>query len=292
MKAIGIITDSHSGITQREAKELGLLVLPMPFYVGEECCYEGVSMTREEFLDKLRLGAEVRTSQPSPAEVTGIWDQALLEYEKALYIPISSGLSGSYATARMLAQEEPYAGRILVVDSGRVSALLHRMVLDARELAREGYPAEKIREILEDSRDKMVIYIGVQTLENLRRGGRISPAAAALGNILSIKPVLQFDVGTLDVFKKCRGFAKTKKTMLMAMRHDLETRFKEWYNRGEISLLAASSAPPEETAEWVGEIREEFPGLDVMCDDLSMGVSCHIGYGGLGIGCSCRPQRP
>ncbi len=292
MKAIGIITDSHSGITQKEAKQRKIQVLPMPFYVGDECCYEGVSLTRQEFLEKLRLGTEVKTSQPSPAEVLRIWDQALQEYEKVLYIPISSGLSGSYATSLMLAQEEPYAGRVLVVDSGRVSALLHRMVLDAQELIEEGYSAEEIRKVLEDSRDKMVIYIGVQTLENLRRGGRITPAAAALGTILNIKPVLQFDVGTLDVFRKCRGFAKTKKTMLEAMRHDLETRFKEWYDRGEISLLAASSAPPEETEKWVGEIKAAFPELEVMCDDLSMGVSCHIGYGGLGIGCSCRPPRP
>ncbi len=292
MKAIGIITDSHSGITQKEAKQRKIQVLPMPFYVGDECCYEGVSLTRQEFLERLRLGTEVKTSQPSPAEVLRIWDQALQEYEKVLYIPISSGLSGSYATSLMLAQEEPYAGRVLVVDSGRVSALLHRMVLDAQELIEEGYSAEEIRKVLEDSRDKMVIYIGVQTLENLRRGGRITPAAAALGTILNIKPVLQFDVGTLDVFRKCRGFAKTKKTMLEAMRHDLETRFKEWYDRGEISLLAASSAPPEETEKWVGEIKAAFPELEVMCDDLSMGVSCHIGYGGLGIGCSCRPPRP
>ena len=292
MKAIGIITGSHSGITQKEAKQRKIQVLPMPFYVGDECCYEGVSLTRQEFLEKLRLGTEVKTSQPSPAEVLRIWDQALQEYEKVLYIPISSGLSGSYATSLMLAQEEPYAGRVLVVDSGRVSALLHRMVLDAQELIEEGYSAEEIRKVLEDSRDKMVIYIGVQTLENLRRGGRITPAAAALGTILNIKPVLQFDVGTLDVFRKCRGFAKTKKTMLEAMRHDLETRFKEWYDRGEISLLAASSAPPEETEKWVGEIKAAFPELEVMCDDLSMGVSCHIGYGGLGIGCSCRPPRP
>lgn len=291
MKAIGVITDSHSSITQEEAKRLGILVLPMPFTIEDEYCYEGVSMTRQEFLERLHMGARVTTSQPAPTEVMQLWDQALQEYEKVLYIPISSGLSGSYATACTLAQEEPYTGRVLVVDSGRVSALLHRMVLDALELIEEGYSAEDIRRILEDARDKMVIYIGVQTLENLKRGGRITPATAALGTILNIKPVLQFDVGTLDVFKKCRGFVKTKKTMLEAMRHDLETRFKEWYDRGEIYLLAASSAPPEETDAWVQEIRQAFPELEVMCDALSMGVSCHIGYGGLGIGCSCRPRR-
>lgn len=291
MKAIGIITDSHSSITQKEAKRLGILVLPMPFTIEGESYYEGVSLTRQEFLERLHSGAIVSTSQPAPTEVMALWDRALEEYEKVLYIPISSGLSGSYETAMIMAQEEPYAGRVLVVDSGRVSTLLHRMVLDALELVEEGYCAEDIREILEQSRDKMVIYIGVQTLENLKRGGRITPAAAALGTVLNIKPVLQFDVGTLDVYKKCRGFAKTKKTMLEAMKQDLTTRFREWYDKGEIYLLAASSAPVEETKEWLREIQEAFPELAVMCDALSMGVSCHIGYGGLGIGCSCRPKR-
>lgn len=291
MKAIGIVTDSHSSITRDEAERLGVWVLPMPFYIGDECFYEGLSLTRQEFFEKLDSGAEISTSQPSPADVMGLWDQALKECEKILYIPISSGLSGSYATALALAEDEPYAGRVLVVDSGRVSALLHRMVLDGIELIEEGYSAEEIRDILEESRDKMVIYIGVQTLEHLKRGGRITPATAALGTILNIKPVLQFDVGTLDMYKKCRGFVKTKKTMLEAMGHDLETRFKPWYENGQIYLLAASSAPEEETREWVREIQEAFPGMEVMCDDLSLGVSCHIGYGGLGIGCSCRPTR-
>ncbi len=292
MKKIGIITDSHSSITQDEAERLGIWVLPMPFYIGEQCCYEGVSLTRQEFFQKLDSGVDISTSQPSPAEVMSLWDRALEEWEKVLYIPISSGLSGSYATALSLAQEEPYAKRVLVVDSGRVSTLLHRMVMDALELAKEGYLAEEIRDILEKSRDKMVIYIGVQTLEHLKRGGRITPAAAALGTILNIKPVLQFDVGTLDVYKKCRGFAKTKKTMLDAMAHDLKTRFKPWYDKGEVYLLAASSAPKEDTEQWTREIQEAFPEMEVMCDDLSLGVSCHIGYGGLGIGCSCRPGRP
>lgn len=292
MEKIGIITDSHSGITKDEAERLGIWVLPMPFYMGEQCFYEGLSLTRQEFFEKLDSGVDISTSQPSPAEVMSLWDRALKEWEKILYIPISSGLSGSYATALSLAREEPYAKRVLVVDSGRVSALLHRMVLDALELAEEGYSAEEIRNILEQSRDKMVIYIGVQTLEHLKRGGRITPAAAALGTILNIKPVLQFDVGTLDVYKKCRGFAKTKKTMLEAMAHDLQTRFKAWHEKGQVYLVAASSAPREDTEEWIGEIREAFPQMEVMCDDLSLGVSCHIGYGGLGIGCSCRPKRP
>ncbi len=292
MRPIGIITDSHSSITQAQAKELGILVLPMPFEIGEDQFYEDVTLTREQFFQKLDLGARIATSQPSMADVMAIWDKALKDYEQVLYIPISSGLSGSCATAFAMAQEEPYAGRVLVVDNGRVSTPLHRSILDALELIEEGYKAEQIKAILEEARDKMVIYVGVQTLEHLKNGGRITPATAALGTILNIKPVLRFDVGTLDTFKKCRGFAKAKKTMLEAIRHDLDTRFKEWYDRGEIYLLAASSSSKDDTEQWVLEIQEAFPDLPVMCDDLSLGGSCHIGYGGLGIGLSCRPKRP
>lgn len=292
MRPIGIITDSHSSITQAQAKELGILVLPMPFEIGEDQFYEDVTLTREQFFQKLNLGARIATSQPSMADVMAIWDKALKDYEQVLYIPISSGLSGSCATAFAMAQEEPYAGRVLVVDNGRVSTPLHRSILDALELIEEGYKAEQIKAILEEARDKMVIYVGVQTLEHLKNGGRIPPATAALGTILNIKPVLRFDVGTLDTFKKCRGFAKARKTMLEAIRHDLDTRFKEWYDRGEIYLLAASSSSKDDTEQWVLEIQEAFPDLPVMCDDLSLGVSCHIGYGGLGIGLSCRPKRP
>ncbi len=226
MRPIGIITDSHSSITQAQAKELGILVLPMPFEIGEDQFYEDVTLTREQFFQKLDLGARIATSQPSMADVMAIWDKALKDYEQVLYIPISSGLSGSCATAFAMAQEEPYAGRVLVVDNGRVSTPLHRSILDALELIEEGYKAEQIKAILEEARDKMVIYVGVQTLEHLKNGGRITPATAALGTILNIKPVLRFDVGTLDTFKKCRGFAKAKKTMLEAIRHDLHTRFK------------------------------------------------------------------
>lgn len=292
MRPIGIITDSHSSITQAQAEELGILVLPMPFEIGDEQFFEDVTLTREQFFQKLDSGARISTSQPSLADVIAIWDKALERYEQALYIPISSGLSGSCATASAMAQEDPYAGRILVVDNGRVSTPLHRSILDALELIQEGYTAGQIKEILEEARDKMVIYVGVQTLEHLKNGGRITPATAALGTILNIKPVLKFDVGTLDTFKKCRGFTKAKKTMLEAIRHDLDTRFKAWYDKGEVYLLAASSSSKEDTDQWVREIREAFPDLDVMCDDLSLGVSCHIGYGGLGIGISCRPKRP
>lgn len=292
MKSIGVVTDSHSGITKRQAEELGIFVLPMPFYIDGICCYEDVTLTRQEFFERLDSGKEISTSQPSPESVTEIWNQALKEYETILYIPLSSGLSGSCATACMLAGQDPYRNRVFVVDNGRVSVPLHRSVLDALELIGEGYSAEETRRILEESRDRMSIYIGVQTLEHLRRGGRISATSAALGTVLNIKPVLRLGVGTLDLYKKCHGFTKARSTMIQAVKQDMETRFRRWYETGEICLMSATSAPEAETREWEEEIRDAFPGMPLLSGALSLGVCCHIGAGGLGIGCSCRPERP
>lgn len=227
MKPIGVVTDSHSGISPEEAEQLGVKVLPMPFYVDNRCCYEGVTFTREEFLEKLRNGAKVSTSQPSPLEVMKFWDEALTEFEQIIYIPISSGLSGSCSTASMLASDEKYENKVFVVDNGRVSAPLRRSVLDALELIEKGYVAPWIKKMLESSRSDMVIYVGVETLENLKRGGRISAASAALGTVLNIKPVLKFDVSTLDVYQKCRGFNKARKVMIEAMKNDLNTKFEK-----------------------------------------------------------------
>lgn len=290
MKAIGIVTDSHSSISQEEAENLGIFVLPMPFYIDGECFYEGVTLSKEEFFERQEAGAEIATSQPSPAEVMGIWEQALLEFEQILYMPLSSGLSGSYATAAAMAQDEKYAGRVIVVDHGRVATPLHQMVLDTLELIEVGRSAKEIKTILEEARNHMMIYIGVQTLEYLKRGGRITPAAAALGSVFHIKPVLRLDVGKLDSYKKCHGFIKARKTMLEAMRHDFETRFHDAYEMGALHLLAASSGTEEETKEWVKEVEDAFPGMHVMCDYLSLGISCHTGSGALGIGCAVKPE--
>ncbi|MCI9148127.1 MAG: DegV family protein [Hungatella sp.] len=290
-KPVGIVTDSHSGISPEEAEKLGILVLPMPFYIDGQCYYEDVTLSREEFFEKLDSGAEITTSQPSPGEVMKLWDKALERFSEIVYMPISSGLSGSCATAAALAQDEPYEGKVFVADHGRVSTPLHRLILDAAELIGEGYSGKDIRDILEASREDMEIYIGVDTLEHLKKGGRITPAAALLGTVLNIKPVLKLDVGMLDSYKKCRGFGKAKKAMIEAMEHDINTRFKEYKDRGELYLLAASSASGQETEQWVKEIEEAFPGMEVMCDNLSLGVSCHVGYGALGIGCSCKPRR-
>lgn len=290
MKPIGIITDSHSSISQAEAKKLGIRVLPMPFYIDGECFYEGINLTREEFFAKLESGSTITTSQPAPADVYDIWDKALEEYEKVLYMPLTSGLSGSCYTAMAMAQEEKYEGRIIVVDHGQIATPLHQMVLDTLVLIEKGYSAEKIKEILEAAKERMMIYIGVQTLEYLKRGGRVTPTAAALGAVLNIKPVLKLETGKLDAFKKCRGFHKARKTMIESMKNEIETRFADALADGQVHLLAASSASEEETAEWVKEIEEAFPGMKVFCDPLSLGVSCHTGAGALGIGCAVVPD--
>lgn len=291
MDKIRIITDSHSSISQATARELGILVLPMPFYIDGTCYYEDTTLTRQAFFEKLAAGADITTSQPSPQSVMALWDQALADCDQVLYLPLSSGLSGSCATAAAFAEEEPYAGRVFVVDHGRVASPLHRTVLDALELVKEGYSAQRIKEILEGERDHMRIYIAVNTLEYLKKGGRISAATAMVGTLLGIKPVLRLQTGILESYQKCRGMAAAKKLMIQSLQEDLETTFHEEMARGEVSLLAAGSADDEETAAWLEEIRQTFPGMELLYDPLSLGICCHTGEGALGIGCSLRPKR-
>lgn len=289
MKKIGIMTDSHSGILTEEAEKLGIKVLPMPFYIDDELYLEGVDLSREEFYEKLRQGVNVSTSQPSPQEVMETWDDMLKEYETLIYIPISSGLSGSCMTAQGLAQDEEYEGKVFVVDNGHVSTPLHRSVLDAVEMAEAGYSAVEIKKILEETKEQMVIYVGLSTLEYLKKGGRISSTSALLANVLNIKPVMKFGTGVLDVYQKCRGMKKSRKAMIDAMKNELETTFHDAYKARKVYLMAASSSSEEVTKEWVEQIKEAFPGMEVMSDYLSFGLSCHIGPDGLGIGCTCKP---
>ena len=232
---------------------------------------------------------KVSTSQPSPAEVTEIWDQVLEESDEIVYIPISSGLSGSCATAKMLAEEEPYKGKVFVVDNGTVSTLTHQSVLDAQELVEQGLSAKEIMERLENAKKRKGIFVTVDNLQYLKNGGRISASTAIVGDLLRVKPVLYFDTGTLDVVAKCRGKKKAKAEMITQVKHLFETEYKKECEEGNMHLLAASSADAEETAQWVAEIQEAFPGMEVLSDPLACSISCHIGPGGLGIGFSCRP---
>ena len=291
MHSILVATDSHSGLSPEAGKKLGVSVLPMPFFFGEECYYEEVSLTRKTFFERLNVGENVSTSQPSPEAVMEFWREGLKEYESILYVPMSSGLSGSCNTAMMLAQDEEFEGKVVVVDNGRVSTPLVRALMDALEMVEEGLTAEKIKEVLEAEKEKMSIYIAVETLEFLQKGGRISATTAALGTMLNIKPILKLGTNLLETYKKSRGMKKAKKEMLEAIQYDLENTFKEYHERGEAYLLAATSANEEETAAWVEEIKEAFPGMDVLAGNLSLGICCHTGEGALGVGISCRPRR-
>lgn len=291
MQKILIATDSHSGLSPDAGWDLGVRVLPMPFYFGEECYYEEVSLTRERFFERLNAGEDVTTSQPSPDVVMDFWRAALREYESIVYIPMSSGLSGSCHTAMALAQDEEFNGRVFVVDNGRVSTPLVRSIMDALEMVEEGLSAAQIKEVLESEKDKMSIYIAVETLDFLKKGGRISAATAVVGSLLNIKPILRLGVGLLESYKNARGMKKAKKEMLESIKADMETTFKEYYDRGEVYLLAATSADEETTAAWVAEIKDFFPGMEVLAANLSLGICCHTGPGALGVGVSCRPKR-
>lgn len=291
MKAIGIAADSYCGILPEEAKRLGVMVLPMPFYFEDECFYEEVSITRTEFFEKLAAGQKVSTSQHSPEAVTSFWREGLKEYEKLLYFPLSSGLSGACDTAKVLSREEEFDGRVLVVDLGRIATPLHRSILDALEMIDEGLPAETIRDRLEAARENMSIYIAVETLELLKQSGRINPATAVIGTMLNIKPVLKLGVGILEKHSISRGMKKARKDIIALMKQEMEETFREYHDNNEIYLLAASSADEETTRGWVEEIQAAFPGMEVLCDYLTLGVACHVGQGALGIGCSCRPKR-
>ena len=283
MKKIAVVTDSNSGITQSATKELGVFVLPMPFYINEELFLEDITLTQEEFYKKLKEDADISTSQPTPLDVTELWDKVLEEYDELVYIPMSSGLSNSCETAVALARD--YEGKVFVVDNQRISVTQRQSVLDALKLIGEGKEGAEVKEILEKTKLSASIYITLETLKYLKKGGRITPAAAAIGTILNLKPVLQIQGEKLDAYAKSRGKMKAKKIMLEAIHKDLENRFPEEWKEGRMAIQAAYTGNPEEAAEWKKEIEAEFPGMEIHMDPLSLSVSCHIGYGALAITC-------
>ncbi len=283
MKKVAIITDSNSGITQDEARDLGVSVVPMPFYIDDQLFYEGVSLTQEEFYEKLENDHEIQTSQPSPADLLFLWDETLKEAESIVYIPMSSGLSSSCETATMLALD--YDGKVQVVNNQRISVTQRQSVLDAMELADQGKSAEEIKAILEKEKFQSSIYISLDTLKYLKKGGRITPAAAAIGTVLGLKPVLQINGEKLDAYAKVRGKKAAKETMLDAMKKDFAEKFKG-VDPDDLHLEASYSGNPEEAAEWKKEIEEHFPGMEIYMAPLSLSVSCHIGKGALAIACS------
>ena len=286
MKKVAVITDSNSGITQSEAKKLGIHVVPMPFFVNGDTFYEDISMSQDEFYGYLAQGADVMTSQPAPDTLMKLWDSVLECYDEIVYIPMSSGLSSSCGTAMMLSYEEKYENKVFVVDNQRISVTQRRSVMDAIELAQNGYDGKQIQEILLREKFESSIYIMVDTLSYLKKGGRITPAAAAIGTVLRIKPVLQIQGEKLDAFSKARGKAKAKRIMLDAMRHDLENRFATEMERGLMALEVAYAGNYEEAMEWKREVEAEFPDMDCWTDALSLSIACHVGPGVLAVACA------
>ena len=280
MNKVAIVTDSNSGITQKMAEELGIRVLPMPFYIDGELYYEDITLSQEEFYQKLEEDSEITTSQPSPGDVMEQWEELLEEYEEVVHIPRSSGLSSSCETAIMLSRE--FDGRVHVIDNQRISVTQRQSVLDAIEMADKGMSASEIEAVLLKEKLEASIYITVDTLKYLKKGGRITPAAAALGTVLNLKPVLQIQGAKLDSFAKARGWKSAKKTMLDAMEKDLNGRFAGT----QVHLQAAYPCTDEEADTWKKELEERFPGYEIVMDRLSLSVSCHIGPGAMAVACS------
>ena len=284
MSNVCIITDSNSGISQEEALTLGIKVIPMPFFIDGVQYYEGINLTQEQFYDKLKNDADISTSQPSVGELQNAFAEALKTHDEAVFIPMSSGLSGTCQTASMLAED--YHGKVNVVNNQRISVTQRQSVLDAILLAKKGYSGAQIKEVLERDKFQSSIYITLDTLKYLKKGGRITPAAAAIGTMLKLNPVLQIQGEKLDAFAKARGKASAKKIMLNAMDDDMEKRFKKEFTVKRVHMQAAYSGNPEEAEEWAKVVKEHFPDLDFHMDPLSLSVACHIGHGALAIACT------
>lgn len=288
MSKVCIITDSNSGITQSESKELGIVVIPMPFYINEVQHFEDIDMTQEEFYEALMdEKTEVSTSQPSPDTIMQTWRENLEEYDEIVHIPMSSGISSSCATAMMLAQEEEFEGKVFVVDNQRISVTQRRSVQQAKELAEQGYSAKEIHDILFRDKFQSSIYIMVNTLKYLRKGGRLTPAVAAIGTVLRIKPVLQIQGEKLDSYAKVKTLKQAKTTMLKAIRSDFEKRFSD----EEMEIDIAYTYDKAEADKFKEEILREYPNAKVYMDPLSLSVSCHIGPGALAVALSNVPKE-
>ncbi|MBQ7781219.1 MAG: DegV family protein [Lachnospiraceae bacterium] len=285
MSRIAVITDSNSGITQAQAKELSVFVIPMPFMINEETYFEDINLTQEEFYKRLEEGADISTSQPSPEEVMNLWKEKLAEYDEIVHIPMSSGLSGSCQSAMMLAGESKFEGKVHVVNNQRISVTQRQSVLDALKMAENGMTGAEIKEALEADKFNSSIYIMLDTLYYLKKGGRITPAAAALGTLLRLKPVLQIQGEKLDAFAKARTSSQGKSIMINAIKNDINNRFGGFTEEKGIWLQMAYTGDREAAEEFKAEVMEAFPGYEIQMDPLSLSVACHIGPGALAVAC-------
>ena len=279
---IAVVTDSNSGITQAQAKEMGVAVLPMPFMIDGETYYEDITLTREQFYQRLKDNADIATSQPTPDSILKMWDKLLKEYDQIIHIPMSSGLSGSCSTAMMLAGEDEYEGKVFVVDNRRISVTQYQSVKDAQMLAAMGMDGTQIKKRLEETAADSVIFITVDTLKYLKKGGRITPAAAALGTLLKIKPVLIILGEKLDSFAKARTMKQAKTMMMNAIQKELDGRLHDSECRN-CHLAIAHTDNEEAALELKKEVEERVPNADVYMAPLSLSIACHIGPGSLAV---------
>ena len=284
MSKVAIVTDSNSGITQKRGEELGIYVLPMPFFIDGELYLEDITLSQEQFYEKLGADSEISTSQPSPGDVMDLWDKLLEDYDEIVCIPMSSGLSSTCETALSLAQD--YDEKVQVVNNQRISVTQEQSVYDAIKLRDEGKSAAEIRQVLEKEKMQASIYITVDTLKYLKKGGRITPAAAAIGTVLNLKPVLQIQGEKLDAFAKVRGWKAAKKTMLNAIEKDLTDRFADV--KDQMVLGMAYTCSKEEADEWKNEIQTRFPDYELVEGSLSLSIACHIGPGAMAFTCMKR----
>ena len=285
-----IVTDSNSGITQKEAEQMGISVVPMPVLIDGELYYEDITLTQEQFYQKLKSDAQVSTSQPNPIDVGDIWDKVLKHYDELVYIPMSSGLSETCNTLSHYAEtEERFKNKVFVVDNQRISITQRQSVIDGLELAKDGKSGKDIAESLINTKITSSIYIMVDTLKYLKKGGRLTPAVAMIGTLLKIKPVLQIQGFKLDQYAKVRKLADAKTTMINAIKKDLETRFKDQVAAGKMQLAIAHTENFEEAKKFKEEINDAIPNLEVKyVDPLSLSVSCHIGPGALAVACMIK----
>ena len=275
---IAILTDTNSGITPDQAAWYGIYLVAMPVIIDDETYFENESIFQEEFFQCLREGARVSTSQPAPGMLMDCWDRLLEHYDEIIYLPMSSGLSGGCQTAAILAEE--YGGSVHVVDNHRISVTLRQSVLEAKHLAGQGKTAQEIVAYLEKDGLESSIYVAVNTLEYLKKSGRVTAAGAAIGTILNIKPVLQIQGGKLDAYRKARGMRPAMQTMIGGLKHDQVGRFAGQ----KLTIRAAYSGDAEAGAAWQAELQKAFPEMTIGLDPLPISISCHTGDGALGVG--------
>ncbi len=273
MSKVAITTDTNSSITREEAEKLGIFLLPMPFTVDGKEYFEDISCTYEHFFEMLAAGSDVSTSQPSPGSLTEMWDKALEDHDELVHIPMSSAISSSTNTAKALSAE--YNGRVFVADNRRISPTQHRSVLDALDMAKAGMGAEEICKKLEETAYHAGIYLAVNTLELLKKSGRVTAAGAAIATILNLKPVLQIQGGKLDAFAKARGMANAEKIILDAVEKEKNERFAGL----PVKIEAAYSGDIAPALEWQKTVQARFPGYEVPLRRLPISISCHVGAG-------------